>query len=574
MMPKQLWMVGLGLWMLLMGSHEGFAQKKKKAEEKTAEQITEAEFLFTEGMKFFITEEYGKSLPLFQKALDILPDNAGVQYATAQAYDRLNQQDKAVPFAEKALQSDPSNKFYALSLADLYVKLKSYEAAEKIYKVLIEKDPMSSDYGVELAAIYLFQNKYDDALKAYDKVERNLGVTEEITRQKQIIYLRQNKVAEAIKEGQKLVAAEPENSDYQIELVQLMMTNDRADDAQPYLERILKTNPDDAQAHVLLAEIYRKKGDLANCNRQLDLAFGNANLDGLTKARILASYVGMLNDDASRENAFRLAEGLVKMHPQEAKAYLIYADLLMQRNEKLKARDAYVKSARLDRTEFEVWARIIQLDGDLQQIDSLLEHSEEAAELFPNQPMVWYSNGSAHLIKRNYDKAIESLEEARRLNSTKEMETVIYGQLGDAYNGIGKHAKSDDAYEAALKTDPNNDHVLNNYSYFLSLRKEKLPLALEMGAKLVELHPDNSTYLDTYAWVLYVNKEYQKARTYLEKAVANNTTNSAVIVEHYGDVLYQLGEREKALEQWKKAKQMGVVNPLLDKKIATGQLYE
>ena len=572
-MQKHLWILLLGV-LVMSGSMTGYAQKKKKGEEKTAEQLTEAEFLFTEAMKFFITEEYEKSLPLFQKALDIVPDNAGAQYAMSQAYDKLDQFDKALVLAEKAFASEPNNRYYALHLADLHVKLKTYEAAEKIYKALIDKEPLNSDYGIELAAIYLFQNKYDEALKAYDKVERSMGVTEEITRQKQIIYLRQNKINEAIKEGQRLVASEPDNADFQIELVQLMMTNDRTDDALPFLEKIIKNDPDDAQAHVLLAEVYRKKGDLANCNRQLDLAFNNANLDGLTKARILASYVGMLSDEASRENAFRLAQGLVKMHPQEAKAHLIYADLLMQRNQKAQARDAYVRSARLDRSEFEVWARVIQLDGDLQQIDSLLVHSEQAAELFPNQPMVWYSNGSAHLMKRNYERAIESLEEARRLNGTKEMETIIYGQLGDAYNGLGKHVKSDDAYDAALKADPNNDHVLNNYSYFLSLRKEKLPLALEMGAKLVEMHPDNSTYLDTYAWVLYVNKEYQKARTYLEKAVANNKTNSAVIVEHYGDVLYQLGEREKALEQWKKAKLMGNNNPVLDKKIATGQLYE
>lgn len=558
-----------------MSSTTALAQKKKKIEEKTSEQLTEAEFQFTEVMKFIITEEYEKAIPFFQKALDILPDNAGVQYSMAQAYDKLNQPEKAIPYAEKAFQLDATNKYYALLLADLQVKQKKYAEAEKIYKNLMEQEPSSSDYGIELAAIYLLQNKYDDALKAYDKVERNLGVTEEITRQKQIIYLRENKINEAIKEAQKLVASEPEETDYQIELVQLLMTNERTDEAQPYLEKILKTNPDDPQAHVLLAEVYRKKGDAVNCNKQLDLAFNNANLDGLTKARILASYLAMLSDESSRENAFRLAQGLVKMHPQESKVHVIYGDLLMQRNQKVQARDSYVKGAHLDRSTFEVWARIVQLDTDLQQLDSLIAHTEEAIEVFPNQPMLWYSNGSAYLIKRNYEKSIESLEEARRLNSNKEMETIIYGQLGDAYNGVGKNEKSDNAYESALKADPTNDHVLNNYSYFLSLRKEKLPLALEMGNKLVELHPNNGTYLDTYAWVLYVNKDYEKAKTYLEKAVANNGNSSATIIEHYGDVLYQLGEKEKALEQWKKAKAMGQANnPQLDKKIATGQLYE
>jgi len=140
---------------------------------------------------------------------------------------------------------------------------------------------------------------------------------------------------------------------------------------------------------------------------------------------------------------------------------------------------------------------------------------------------------------------------------------------------LGDHAKSDDAYELVLKDDPRNDHVLNNYSYFLSLRKEKLPRALEMSAQLVERNPNSATYLDTHAWVLYIMKDYTKARTYLEKALnADPNGVSGTILEHYGDVLFQLGEKDKAVEQWKKAKQKGENSQQLEKKITSGKLYE
>jgi Tfp pilus assembly protein PilF len=151
----------------------------------------------------------------------------------------------------------------------------------------------------------------------------------------------------------------------------------------------------------------------------------------------------------------------------------------------------------------------------------------------------------------------------------------VNAQLGDAYNGLGDHAKSDEAYELVLKDDPKNEHVLNNYSYFLSLRKEKLDRALAMSAQLVERNPSSPTYLDTHAWVLYVRKEYGKARSFLEKAVAADPNGiSGTILEHYGDVLFQLGEKDKAIEQWKKAKQKGENSQQLDKKIASGKLYE
>jgi Tfp pilus assembly protein PilF len=142
---------------------------------------------------------------------------------------------------------------------------------------------------------------------------------------------------------------------------------------------------------------------------------------------------------------------------------------------------------------------------------------------------------------------------------------------------LNKHEKSDDAYEAALKENPTNDHVLNNYSYFLSLRKVKLERAAQMAEQLVEKHPDDATYIDTYAWVLYVMKDYKKAKPLLEKAVELNDQKkekSGVIIEHFGDVLFQLGEKDKAIEIWKKAKSVGKTSTFIDQKINEMKLIE
>jgi tetratricopeptide (TPR) repeat protein len=575
----------LMVWLLLLSTNlpvRSFAQKKKKDVEKSAEQLAEAEFHFSDGMKYMMIEEYDKAIVTFQKVLAISPDNTGANYTMADAYIRKKEPAKAIPFAEKAYQQESTNKYYALQLADLQVKQKNYSEAEKLYKKIIEQSPQNAEYGIELAAIYLFENKYDDAINAYNNVEKVIGLTPEITQQKQMIWLRQNKTDEAIKESEKLVASDPTETEYMLDLAEMLMAHDRTEQAVPWLERILKDDSANAQAHVMLAESYRKRGDQTHCHQELLIAFGNNGLDGLTKARILSSYASMLSSDASKDGAIELAQMLIKQHPKESKGYMIYGDLLLSRNQKSQARNAYVQSARLDKSIFEMWARIVQLDQELSQPDSVLKHSEEAIDVFPNQPMFWYANGTAYYFKKDFDKSISSLEEARRLaNASNDHESDSYrlgryinALLGDVYNSVGKHQKSDQAYEAALKADPNDDHVLNNYSYYLSLRKEKLPLAVEMASKLAERYPENGTYLDTYAWVLYINKEFAKAKMFLEKAIQHNQTKSGTIVEHYGDVLYQLGEKEKAIEQWKKAKIMIGGSSILDKKISTGQLIE
>jgi tetratricopeptide (TPR) repeat protein len=568
--------ISILLAIFLVTSQLSFAQKRdsKKKEDYTSAQLQEAEAYFTEGMKHFMMEDYEKAVPSYQKALEITPDNAGIFYALANNYQKLKEEEKALVFAEKAVQQDPENTIYGELLADLYVRKRKYEQAARVYQNLISQNPTKAEYHVEQAAVYIFDNQYDDALKAYDRAERIMGVNEEITRQKQMVLMKIGKVDDAVKEGEKLVLSDPEEIEFSIDQAELLMSNKQNDKAIPYLEKILKMNPENAQAHVMLAQLYQEKGDIDKCNRELELAFADNNLDATTKARILMGYMGMIKDDKSRETAFNLVKSLVKQNPNDPKSHAIYGDLLLQKGDEKGARDEYVKAARLDKSVNEVWGNIINMDFRLRQVDSAIVHSEEAIEVFPNQSAFWYYNGSAYYQKRNHTKAVESLEEARRLAPEgSDLTQHIYALLGDTYNSLNKHEKSDESYEAALKEDPNNDHVLNNYSYFLSLRKVKLERAAQMAETLVQKHPDNSTYLDTYAWVLYVMKDYKKAKLYLERAVELNKA-SGVIVEHYGDVLYQLGEKDKAVEQWKKAKTVGTTSSLIDKKIAEMKLIE
>ncbi|WP_460908027.1 tetratricopeptide repeat protein [Spirosoma areae] len=573
----------LGLLILWFGLLPASAQRRREKADTTLAKAAstttmriEAETQFTEGVRYLMTDEPTKAITQFGKVLQKDPNNSAAQYSTASALLKTGKIAEAIPYATKAYSLDSQNKFYTLLLAELYIKQKRYTEAEELYEKLVKKGPENAEYGVELAAIYLFNEKPDKALDAYTKVERELGPNEEIIRQKQRIYLKQNKLEKAIEEAEKLVASEPGDPDYLLEGAELLIANDRSEQALTWIDRALKLNTDLPQAHVLLADIYRKKGDMDRVSKELNQVLANPNLEAGLKARILSSYVGMTGENpTARQDALGMAQTLAKTSPNDPKTQVMLADLLVQQGKKTEARDAYAKAARLDGSVYEVWGALLQLDGELNQVDSVLTHSEQALEVFPTQGLLWYSNGSANLVKRKYQQAVDALEESRKLlatSSNNELKRGIDAQLGDAYNGLGEHAKSNEYYEAVLKIDPLNDHVLNNYSYFLSLRKENLPRALQLAQKLVERNPTNATYLDTYAWVLYVSKDYAKARQYLEKALADTANISGTIIEHYGDVLYQLGQPDKALDQWKQAKTKGGASPDIDKKIAAGKL--
>ena len=149
----------------------------------------------------------------------------------------------------------------------------------------------------------------------------------------------------------------------------------------------------------------------------------------------------------------------------------------------------------------------------------------------------------------------------------------VSNMLGDAYNATKAYDKSDKAYDEALALNPDNNTALNNYSYYLALRKTNLEKAEKMSLQLTKNSPDNPTFLDTYAWVLYTREKYKEAKKVIERAISTGNAN-ATHFEHYGDILFKLGDVNGAVQQWQKARGMNANSETLNKKIANRKMYE
>lgn len=117
---------------------------------------------------------------------------------------------------------------------------------------------------------------------------------------------------------------------------------------------------------------------------------------------------------------------------------------------------------------------------------------------------------------------------------------------GDVYHTRGDNKKTFDAYERALKYNPDKASILNNYAYYLCEQGKSLRKALKMSKKAITAEPDNATYLDTYGWILYLLKKPKEAKPYFKHAMIYGGKDSAVVLEHYSKVLEALGETELA----------------------------
>jgi Tfp pilus assembly protein PilF len=203
------------------------------------------------------------------------------------------------------------------------------------------------------------------------------------------------------------------------------------------------------------------------------------------------------------------------------------------------------------------------------------EESQEAMELFPQLPIFYLFNGIALIQSENYDDAIDILNSGKNLVvDDNQILAQFYSSLGDAYHSTEEHPQSDNAYEMALKLEPNNVIVLNNYAYYLSIRGMELNKAESMAKKANDLSPNVASFQDTYGWVLYKKQNYQNALFWINEAIKNGGGEDPVVYEHLGDVQLKLNNIEEAVEAWKKALKFGGDPDVLNMKIKQNSVLE
>lgn len=564
------------------------AQRKKKEAGDvyaTGLKLREAEFYFTEGEKFFILEDYAKALLYYQRALEITPDNATIHYKIAEVLSRNNKQEdllKASFSIENALKLEKKNKYFYVLAANIYGGLTKFDKAAWAYETLLQEVPGTEEYLYELAAVYQYANKFDEAIKTYNRAENALGISEISSVQKMRILIEQGKVKEGIAEGEKLINAFPGEERYVMAFAEILSQKGYRNDAIKYLERFTQENKEAGNAQMLLAGMYRDNNQEEKARPLLLTLFDDSAIELSSKIIILASYNAELNQnkvkkisDVEKENfALALFEKLNSQHAGQPNVHVIGGDLYLAMGESREAVKQYTMAIESTEVNYEVWQNLLYLEIELEQFDDVIKHADQALELFPNQGMLHYFHGFAHLRRRHYEEAIVSLEQAKRLaQSDSNFMSDISNLLGDAYNSTKAYDKSDKAYDESLAFNPNNNTALNNYSYYLALRKTNLEKAEKMSSLLTKNNPDNPTFLDTYAWVLYTREKFKEAKKVIERAIETGNAN-ATHFEHYGDILFKLGDVNGAVQQWQKARGMNANSEILNKKIANRKMYE
>jgi tetratricopeptide (TPR) repeat protein len=557
-----------------------YPEAKNKKKEVNNKAIDKDNFLYDthlfNALKAKSLENYEEALKQFQKCIKLNTKQALPFYESALINKNQGNLDLAQEQIKRATTLEKNNRWYQLTYAEILFSKQNFKNAAVEYKKLILLEPGNEELYYFLADTYIYDKDFLKAIAVYDDLEKNKGVDKMISMQKHKLYMELQKKKNAINELLKLIDTYPNDIEALEILSEVYLLNDEKEKAFEIFKKLAIIDPDNGRIHLTLADYYRENGDNNQSFEELKLAFKSTKLGIDIKVQILVSYFQLLAvNDSMRQQADELSKLLISTHKDNPKAHAVYADILYTENKFQEAKTHYLIVLEKDKTKSQVWSQVLFIQAEQNDFSGMLETSDEALTYFPTDPLFYYFNGVSNKWFKHNNEAILALEMGIEFVIDNEMLLLeFYSSLADLHYVMGNDNVSDSLYEKVLDIDSENVLVLNNYAYYLSVRKVKLEKAKEMSLKCNEIEKDNGTYQDTYAWVLYQLSEYEMAKEWIEKSLANGSDASAVVVEHYGDILYQLGDKEGAIKQWKIANTLGEASKFLTQKIEEGKLYE
>lgn len=529
-----------------------------------------ADSLFFAAQRSKMLGDYKTAITQYSDYIRLNRNNPTVYYELSRLFLEVRNPQYALGFARRAAAMDTSNKWFQMALADAFSVNEMFDSAAVVYGRLSKQNPLDDELLFNKGISLSKAENYAEALEVFDSLEARVGVAEEIVFQKQRVYSRLGMINAAAAEVRRLIAQEPGELRYWGLLAEIYESVERTQEARAIYDTILSIDPQHPRALIAIANFEKKNGNEPQYRAYLIKAFSNPGYTIDEKVSFVYPYLQMAERDTSkRAEGILLTKMIVDAHPNEAKAFALRADMFSQAEMTDSAIVNYHKALALDSTRFSVWYQLMWMYSSADQSDSLLRVSEHVIGQFPKEFMGYYFNGLANYFKQRHDAAARSLNTALAIGGEKRFVGDVYALLGDTYHASGLHARSDSCYDMVLSLRPKDHIVMNNYSYYLSMRGDKLEKAEQLSRRSLELKPESPTYMDTYAWILFRLGRYKEARAWIEKALQNpEARQDPDVLEHYGDILFNLNEKEKAVQYWQLAKAKGANSHGLARKIA------
>ena len=492
--------------------------------------------------------------------------------ALAQAYQAIEDYANATQYYQKVLATRSDDVQLMRQYAEFCVKSGQQSTAEPILVTLTSEKTIASEETQSwarrtLALIIGLRDSDDNFKKSRDLLAIN-----------------------AKKGG-------PTNSDQRTLAVILSTRSDgpSATESISLLEQIVKTEPKFSLTdNFLLANLYLRIGDRERYSRTMRSVLGNG---GSSDSQYVRSYAEALFNNKEIDESALWIERLKKLAPKELSTSSIEAQMLFQSRDY----DRLYRLVNSNRSQTEperlIWAaktseevgtqltrsgkseqakRFLDIARDfftevaktdpkrtlaLAAHHARLGQMKESIELLldPNLP----PNEVGDLIQDalqngslNADDARELIGVVQTVQAKHPKNVSINLGLGDLWSWLEVGTEADNAYQMALKIDPDNIPALNNLAMMLALTGQRFKEANEFIERAVNAVGPTDYLLDTRCIVRLASANIQGAEQDIRKSLEVSPRPDRFF--HLAQVLASQGRIDDAKDAMKKAQEGGV----------------
>lgn len=255
-------------------------------------------------------------------------------------------------------------------------------------------------------------------------------------------------------------------------------------EAIAFSRRLLRTWPDNMEAHRLLSYLLKQQG-------------------------------------ASEKEQLQQYKDWVRARPDEARAHLMLSAAFATLGRSGEARSELNEALRLNPDMAEAQEQLANLQGSQQDVEAAARYRAMLQQT-PDNPEVHYNLGVMLARGGHSEEALGHWRKALRLNP-RFVEARI--ALADTLADAGRQEDALSQYEEALKLAPNSAEVHNNLGGLLA-RQGQLALAISHFSEAVRIQPDFADAHHNLGTALGQQGDVERSRTHITRAQQLRKNNS------------------------------------------------
>ena len=502
--------------------------------------------------------------PIFKEFL-----NAEMSFLLLDGYFKLGQKDRAAALGPQLIQKYPQEAKQSLPLAILFYETKNRVKAKEILETFVRNNPIEEAF-YYLGKVYFDEKNWQGAINNLTRAdmkrvdvlsmlgqsyisnkepENAIKVYEDYyTKTKDIkvlvelynLYKKTNDENGTRALLERLIAAEPLNYDYRVELAELYRTHGDIKKAESQYEMILKKMPTHPASNMNLGMILAARKDYSRSIKMLET--------GLAKYPDSATGWRYLGDGYRSDKRYAFALQAYKKAFKLQQTSLPLAIAKMQMSKELNSTEelpgAYADVIRLDSGNVEAASSLAEIRfedrkyGDAAALYGRVTSTGKAID-----KSIWANYGYALLETKRIDEAKRAFQRAVDLG---EKSPRVMTSLARIYKEQGNVEKAETILSEMVKKDPRN-HLAYYWLGQIASDRNQPGVAEDYFKKAQMLSPANPDYCEALARMSYNKDEFSTALKMLDPVKTSLSSAGRLM---YGDCLMKMGRNDAALAEF------------------------